>query len=151
MAEFAKYIANACINSSQMKEKGLVIFLDGTLGAGKTTLTRYILQAMGHKGNVKSPTYTLVEEYKLEEICVFHFDLYRLSDPLELEYMGIRDYFNAHNICIIEWAEKGYGVLEQAHLTLKISHCEDFEQRDVQIITDNQSLFDDLSQKIKEL
>ena len=96
------------------------VFLDGELGAGKTTLSRGMLRAMGHTGAVKSPTFTLVEPYVIGSQKIYHFDLYRLEDPEELEYIGFDDFFEGEPLCLIEWPEKSYGFLPKPDLEIKL-------------------------------
>ena len=98
-----------------------IVFLKGDLGAGKTTLCRGVLRALGYTGAVKSPTFTLVEPYELPVHLVYHFDLYRLSDPDELNYLGVDEYFTSQALCLIEWPENIENLLPldavEIHLT----------------------------------
>ena len=102
---------------------GLMIELRGELGAGKTTLSRAIIQFLGHKGAVKSPTYTLVEPYEHIQPPVYHFDLYRIADPDELHYLGVETYFNEHSICLVEWPERAADLLPKADIVITLEHA----------------------------
>jgi len=97
-----------------------LIFLEGQLGAGKTTFCRGVLRGMGYEGAVKSPTFTLVEPYRLNDVQIFHFDLYRLGDPNELEYIGVDDYLDSRHLCLVEWPERGGDFLPESDLTVHL-------------------------------
>ncbi|MCX2962404.1 tRNA (adenosine(37)-N6)-threonylcarbamoyltransferase complex ATPase subunit type 1 TsaE [Rodentibacter caecimuris] len=133
MLRFGKKLAETILKCHT--ERAVILYFNGDLGAGKTTLTRGMVQGLGFQGNVKSPTYTLVEEYNITGKMIYHFDLYRLADPEELEFMGIRDYFAKDSICLIEWAEKGEGILPPADLFVNIDYYDD--ARNVTLIAQN--------------
>jgi len=115
MRAFGASLIGAC-------EHGGVITLSGELGVGKTTLVRGALQSRDVVGGVRSPTYTLVEYYPFDDFAVAHFDLYRLGDPEELEYLGYRDYLDQQTLCFIEWPERAEGYINAIDLKIKLEY-----------------------------
>ena len=111
---------------------GLVVFLIGVLGAGKTTFARGALRGLGYRGRVKSPSYTLVELYELSRLYLYHFDFYRLDNPRGWIDAGFRDYFGTHAVCLVEWPEKAEGTLPAPDLEVRLTLAND--GRDVQLL-----------------
>jgi tRNA threonylcarbamoyladenosine biosynthesis protein TsaE len=103
---------------------GLRVYLSGELGAGKTTLVRGLLRALGYHGRVKSPTFTLVELYKLSNLCLYHFDFYRFKASDEWEDAGFREMFGSDAVCLVEWPEKAIALLPAADLRIRLEHID---------------------------
>ena len=131
---------SSCIKNEQMMlqlgadlascfsdQHGLISFY-GDLGAGKSTMIRGFIKACGYQGHVKSPTYTLMEPYSVADKTFFHLDLYRLEDPQELEFIGIRDLFDDNAVTLVEWPEKGAGVLPEPVIKVEIEHLDSGRQ-----------------------
>ena len=122
----ALYLADAAATESlghslaPAMEKGLVIWLSGDLGAGKTTLTRGLLRALGHTGSVKSPTYTLIEPYTISRITLYHFDFYRFTHPDEFLDAGLEEYFQGDGACLVEWADKALPYVPQPDVEIQL-------------------------------
>ena len=127
--------------------RSVVVFLEGDLGAGKTTLVRGVLRGLGWQGNVKSPTYTIVEPYELDGVNLYHFDLYRLAAPEELEYLGLREMLG-QGMLFFEWPERGTGFLPQPDCMIRIRHLQ--QGREVILETANKSLEKQLETAITE-
>lgn len=102
---------------------GMVVFLEGDLGVGKTTLSRALIRALGHVGPVKSPTYSLVEVYVISSLYLYHFDFYRFESPEEFLDAGFDEYFNDAALCLVEWPERAQGCLPPADLRLRLYHA----------------------------
>ena len=120
LADEAATVAFGQALAKVSKGRGLFT-LSGNLGTGKTTLSRGLIQSCGHSGAVKSPTYTLVEPYEIGTQRIYHFDLYRMEDPEELEFIGLRDYLEEDALVLIEWPEKAFGVLPTADIEFKLA------------------------------
>ncbi|QWE08143.1 tRNA (adenosine(37)-N6)-threonylcarbamoyltransferase complex ATPase subunit type 1 TsaE [Polynucleobacter ibericus] len=137
-AKIAEQLAASC-EQFLTKQLGshLNISLEGDLGAGKTTFARYLIQALGHEGKVKSPTYTLCEPYPLQlqeqMVTVHHFDLYRMRDPLEWQEAGFAEHFDVPGICLIEWPEKAEGTLPGFDIQIQLSAGTDENERTMKI------------------
>ena len=111
-------------------KSAFIVFLDGDLGTGKTTLVKEIIFALGIKEKVKSPTFTIIEPYELNDKNIYHIDLYRINDPSELEIIGLREYLNESDaIIFIEWPEKSFGFLKKFDLKISLKHSSEKERK----------------------
>lgn len=100
--------------------RGMTVFLSGPLGAGKTTLARGLIRALGFEGRVKSPSYSLVELYVISGLYLYHFDFYRFKEPREFRDAGLGEYFNDQSLCIVEWPEKAQDQLPLPDLDITL-------------------------------
>lgn len=134
MMKMGQQLARSCIEAETSQ---CVIYLQGELGAGKTTLTRGFLRAFGYMQAVKSPSYTIVEPYKINAFTIYHFDLYRLKSAEELAYIGAREYFSEKAICLVEWPEYGAGFIPQADIKCMFTIDEKISDKRLVTVEDN--------------
>ncbi len=127
MEDLGARIAKSC-------EAGAIVYLCGELGAGKTTFVRGFLRGENYQGNVRSPTFNIFEFYSLASMTIVHFDLYRIANIEELEYIGISDYFNGKNICLIEWPQRGVGFLPSPDINCKFDFTLNDSERLVKLV-----------------
>ena len=113
-------------------KSGDVVYLQGDLGAGKTTFTQLLLKNLNYPGRVKSPTYAIYETYDLENFSIIHMDLYRIGDPQELYYLALDEIFDGKNIVIVEWPEKGLGVIPKSNKVLQFELL-NFDKRELRV------------------
>lgn len=119
-AEAGADLAHAALQRVPLEPFAVMLYLSGDLGAGKTSLARGIIRALGHRGAVRSPTYTLLEPYDETRVPVCHFDLYRLGDPSEVEFLGVEDCFASGRLCLVEWPDRGESAIPTADLALHL-------------------------------
>ena len=127
MRELGRALGAACL---AVRGKALIVALRGELGAGKTTLVSGVLNAIGIPGSARSPTYTLIEPYEVADRQFFHLDLYRLADPREVEALGLRDLLAFNPVLLIEWPERGAGMIPPIDVEISIQYLGD-DQREV--------------------
>ncbi len=120
--EYANFLADSLVKTASEHSRALIVYLDGDLGAGKTTFVRGVLRSLGYTGAVKSPTYTLLEEYNFSgRLCIYHFDLYRFTSPQEWEEAGFDEVLTSPAICFIEWSHQAEGYVSRPDLTIALS------------------------------
>lgn len=130
MRELGRALGTACL---AVRGNALIVALRGELGAGKTTLVSGVLNAIGISGSARSPTYTLIEPYEVADRQFFHLDLYRLADPHEVEALGLRDLLAFNPVLLIEWPERGTGMIPPVDLEISIQYLGD-DQREVMLV-----------------
>jgi len=128
-----------------------LVFISGALGAGKTTLVRGILRGLGYAGAVKSPTFTLVEPYRIGDHNIYHFDLYRLENPEELEFIGSRDYLAGDGLCLVEWPENGSGFLPPPDINVMIHNVNQGRIVRIELKSDRGAVLEDTMSRILEV